>query len=685
MRAILTTIAVAALMASAASIPARAERVALVIGNGDYEHIPDLANPANDARVIADTLRLTGFTVLEASDADRMGMEQAIRQFGAEARNAEAALFFYAGHGLQYGDRNYLLPVGATADEPADLRYEAVPLDLVMAELDEAAADVSLVILDACRDNPLVTRLADRATALGRSGETGRGLAVVRGAAGTLIAYATAPGDLALDGDGQNSPFTTALAEWLPQPGMEVGLMFRKVREAVIESTGGSQVPWVEEAILGEFYFVPQPDAVAGPAPEADTADQAETLFWTTVAESENSADFEAYLRRFPDGVFAELARNRIDEIEAVSPHTLRLPAVNADPVNGAVDVATDIGRIVFTFDQPMRMDSWSLVTVTGYPFPPPTTESARWRDAHTFELPLAALEPATSYGLRLTGAQPEGFRSALHDVPLPDTLIVFTTAIVAAGDDPAIPPVLTIDLDADLDDPEWAIEGLRLLEYPIAEGAGPTSDDVMAAVRDFQDEMGAEETGQLTPDQRVALATAAAEAAAAYAEAAAEIGRERAEAAREAAAADDAVEHREDGHFLYRGEDSGRATITVGVMEWLPGSDEAGERYEGEFSEGDGTGYGVAYWPDGSRYEGGFAGSSGEDFGVWIGPDGSRLAGQWRSDVFHGFGVGEAGNGGRQIGAWQESEPEGYGAYRHPDGRDDRGLWRAGELVERL
>ncbi len=685
MRSFLTALALVAFLASAASVPARAERVALVIGNGDYEHIPDLANPANDARVIADTLRLTGFTVLEASDADRMGMEQAIRQFGAEARGAEAALFFYAGHGLQYGDRNYLLPVGATADEPADLRYEAVPLDLVMAELDEAAADVSLVILDACRDNPLVTRLAERASALGRSVETGRGLAVVRGAAGTLIAYATAPGDIALDGDGQNSPFTTALAEWLPQPGMEVGLMFRKVREAVIESTGGSQVPWVEEAILGEFYFVPQPDAVTGPVPEAETADQAETLFWATVAESENAADFEAYLRRFPDGVFAELARNRIDEIEAASPHTLRLPAVTAEPVNGTVDVATDVGRIVFTFDQPMRMDSWSLVTVTGYPFPPPTAESARWRDAHTFELPLAALEPATTYGLRLTGAQPEGFRSALHDVPLPDTLIVFTTSAVAAGDEPAIPDVLTIDLDANGGDPEWAIEALLLLEYPIAEGAGPTSDDVMAAIRDFQDELGAEETGQLTTGQRVALATAAAEAAAAYAEAAAEIGRERAEAAREAADDDGALDHREDGDFHYRGEDPDGATVTVGVMEWLPGSDEAGERYEGEFSDGDGTGYGVAYWPDGSRYEGEFTESTGENFGVWIGPDGSRLAGQWLSDVFHGFGTGESANGGRQIGVWRDGEPHGYGTYTHADDRDDRGLWQAGELVERL
>lgn len=680
-----TLIGLALLLSLGLVMPAaaRGERVALVVGNGHYEHIPSLANPVSDAQAVADTLRGTGFTVIAATDTDRAGLEQAIRQFGEQARGADAALFFYAGHGLQYGDRNYLLPVGATVDELADLRYEAVPLDLVMAELQEADADVSLVILDACRDNPLINRLIETATAQGRSADTGRGLAVVRGARGTLIAYATAPGQIALDGDGSNSPFTTALVQWLPQPGLEIGVMFRKVRESVIEATAGAQVPWVEESILGEFYFVPQ-DAGAGavPPPQTGPGDRAELLFWETIADSRDAADYQAYLRRFPDGVFADLARNRIEQIETTAVAALTLPAVRAEPANGAVDVATDVGSLVFTFDQPMHMDSWSLVTVPGYPFPPATGESARWRDPRTFELPVGPLLAETTYGLRLSGVQPEGFRSAVHDVPLPDTLVVFTTA-AARPEGP--PERLTIDLGSAAEDLRWTVDALRLLGYRIAEGSAPASDDVTDAVREFQDELGHDASGRLTADERVALSLAAAEAAAERADAVAADARERAEDARDAAGADDAFERRDEGRFLYRGDDPDRATVTVGVMEWLAGSGEEGERYEGEFTDRAIAGVGIAYDAVGGRYEGQFADWSGDGFGVRLMPDGSRLIGQWRGDLLNGFAIREDANGGRQVGAWSGGEPQGYGAYLHPDGRDDRGLWDAGRLVGRL
>ncbi len=569
-----TLIACALMLAigSAAAFPARAERVALVIGNGAYVHIPFLANPVNDARGIADTLRSIGFAVLEASDLDRNGMEQAIRQFGTRARDAEAALFFYAGHGLQYADENYLLPVGATADEPSDLRYEAVPLDLVMAEIDEAEADVSLIILDACRDNPLVARLSGAS----RSSDDGRGLAAVRGATGTLIAYATAPGEIAQDGDGPHSPFTSALLQWLPQPGLEVGIMFRRVRESVIEATNGAQVPWVEESILGEFYFVPLPAEPTGAAVQPVADNRAEIVFWETVADSRDAADFEAYLRQFPSGVFADLARNRIAQIRGGAP-----------------------------------------------------------------------------------GAAPTG----------------------ASAGSAAAPQV---DLTWDVGDQQWVPAALRLLDYPVASGASLTSTDVMAAIRDFQDGLGTDETGQLTADERVALATAAAEAAGLRAEDAAERARDRAEDAREADNGGVTFQYGDRERFQDFATNPIDAAAALRVMEWQLDSGNASIRYEGEFSNGQIQGHGVAYRPDGSRYEGQFAASAGNGYGVRIGPDGSRLSGQWNNDVFEGFGVSEDADGRLWIGAWRDGGPNGYGTYLHPNGFYDRGLWQEGTLIER-
>ena len=224
---------------------------------------------------------------------------------------AEAAVFFYAGHGVQDAGDNYLLPVSAKIQERNDLHDETLPLSIVMVELEQAAAGVSVVILDACRDNPLTSPLGETAT---RPLFARDGLATVRGATGTLIAYATAPGKVAYDGDA-NSPFSAALAEWIDEPGLDIGLMFRRVRQNVVEATGGSQVPWVEESILGDFYFAeghretaPQ---VAPAARPFDIADP-DAVFWRTIIEmqtkDEKRAGLNLYLSVFPTGEFADEA-----------------------------------------------------------------------------------------------------------------------------------------------------------------------------------------------------------------------------------------------------------------------------------------------------------------------------------------------------------------------------------------
>ena len=311
-------LAVVAMCALAATTNAKAEgRVALVVGNGAYAGLPALPNPPQDADLVADQLRALDFDVIEVVDSDLDGMVDAVRDFGRKATEAQAALFYYAGHGVQNDGENYLMPVDAEVQDVGDLRYEALALDLVMEELREASADISLVILDACRDNPLVEAQGTRSIG------SDKGLATVRGATGMLIAYATAPGDVAYDGVGQNSPFSGALAEWIDEPGLEIGLMFRRVRQDVVDATDGLQVPWIEEAIIGDFYFAPG-ERIAAPvdadAPRPFDIADSDTVFWRTIEEMTNEqqrrAGLNLYLQVFPAGQFAGEATQQLAALD---------------------------------------------------------------------------------------------------------------------------------------------------------------------------------------------------------------------------------------------------------------------------------------------------------------------------------------------------------------------------------
>ena len=227
-------------------------RVALVIGNGRYRHATPLINPANDAADIATALRKLGFEVIEGIDLDKRGMEDKIREFGRKLDRASLALFFYAGHGLQVGGKNYIVPVDSKLERPADLDFETLDIGVVLGQM-EAEQRVNLIFLDACRDNPLSRSLA---RSMGtRSASIGSGLAQVRSALGTLIGYATQPDAVALDGDGRNSPFTTAMLRHLATPGLEISALMRRVRADVVQVTQGRQVPWDHSSLLGEVVL----------------------------------------------------------------------------------------------------------------------------------------------------------------------------------------------------------------------------------------------------------------------------------------------------------------------------------------------------------------------------------------------------------------------------------------------
>ncbi|MBK5959756.1 hypothetical protein CCR97_16320 [Rhodoplanes elegans] len=230
----------------------RGTRVALVVGNGAYVHATPLPNPGNDARDLARSLRGLGFDVVEGVDLGKHAMETKIREFGKKLDHADLALFFYAGHGLQVADKNYLVPIDAKLERPGDLALDTITIDDVLAQM-ESERRVNLVFLDACRDNPLARSLA---ASLGtRSTSVGSGLAAIQSAVGTMIVYATQPKNVALDGEGRNSPFTAALLKHIATPGLEIGALMKRVRADVYQATRHRQLPWDHSSLMGDVVL----------------------------------------------------------------------------------------------------------------------------------------------------------------------------------------------------------------------------------------------------------------------------------------------------------------------------------------------------------------------------------------------------------------------------------------------
>jgi len=290
-------------------------RVALVIGNSSYQNTPELKNSTNDATDVAAALRRLGFDVSEGSDLDKRSMERTIRDFGLKLAGADVALFFYAGHGLQVGGQNFLLPTDARLASEGDVDFEALPLVLVLKQM-EREAKTSVVLLDACRDNPLAKNLA---RSMGtRSSQVGQGLAEVRAGVGTLIGFSTQPGNVAFDGEGRNSPYAAALLKHVEAPGLGLSAMFAAVRNDVLQATGGRQVPWEHTSLTGEVFLnaeaAPSP-VTTGSIPNYDK--EMEIALWNSVKDSKSAPVLQTYLDRFPGGTFAGLARVLIEQLKS--------------------------------------------------------------------------------------------------------------------------------------------------------------------------------------------------------------------------------------------------------------------------------------------------------------------------------------------------------------------------------
>jgi uncharacterized caspase-like protein len=262
-------------MLAAMTGPAAAEnRVALVIGNSAYEHAVPLLNPVNDAKEMAAALKEVGVEVILGLNVDKRGLDGKVREFSRALLSADAGILFYAGHGLQVGQRNFLVPIDAQLQSERDLDFETVAVDFILRQMEiDRAGKTNILFFDACRDNPLARSLM---RAMGtRSASVGRGLAEVKAGIGTFIAFATKPGEVALDGEGRNSPFTMALAKAVRAPGKSLTALMIEVRKEVFAATGSKQVPWDHSALTGEFYFnlAAAPSMVPKVPPAAPQAD----------------------------------------------------------------------------------------------------------------------------------------------------------------------------------------------------------------------------------------------------------------------------------------------------------------------------------------------------------------------------------------------------------------------------
>jgi len=337
MRFLIIALSVVGMLVSANAAKAD-KRVAFVVGNGAYKNVTPLPNPPIDAKSMAGVLRNAGFDVVEGINLTRDKMTERLLEFGKKTQGADMAVFFYAGHGIAVGGTNYLLPVDADIKSEMDVKLgNAINIDVT---LDQTMNDakVKLVFLDACRDNPFANNIKNSAGT--RSVSVQKGLAEMSSGEGTLIAFATGPGQTALDGqEGANSPFTRALMANITQPGVEIQQAMTQVRAQVNEETNKGQLPWGHTNLIGAVYLNPAaapagaPAAVASNTPAVtSTASDVELEFWRSIKDSNKPEELNAYLTNYPNGQFKSIALSRIASLENGPSTTTRNLTVGIDP-----------------------------------------------------------------------------------------------------------------------------------------------------------------------------------------------------------------------------------------------------------------------------------------------------------------------------------------------------------------
>lgn len=372
MRYLLAALSAASLLVGASTDAFADKRVAFVVGNGAYKNVPALPNPAVDAKSMARLLRNVGFEVVEGANLSRDKMTEKLLDFGKKAEGADVALFYYAGHGIAVNGTNYLLPVDADLKSEMDVKLgAAINIDLTL-EQTMADAKVKLVFLDACRDNPFAAKI--RSAKATRSANVGSGLAEMKSGEGTLLAFATGPGQTALDGEaGTNSPFTRALLANIARPGVEIQQAMTKVRAQVNEETAKGQLPWGHTNLIGSVYLNPEKsagslaDAPNTPVATSAAASEVELEFWRSIKDSNKVEELNAYLTNYPSGTFKSLALARIAALQdGPSNATRNLSGGNVDQAVFSEE-ASQVTEDQLGLDRNQRRDVQRRLTGLGF------------------------------------------------------------------------------------------------------------------------------------------------------------------------------------------------------------------------------------------------------------------------------------------------------------------------------
>jgi len=279
-------------------------RIALIIGNGDYA-IGKLKNPVNDAVLMEKTLKTKGFDVTTIKNASRRKMKRGIRGFTKKLVEGSVGLFYFAGHGIEFNGQNYLIPVDADIETEADVEFESINVGRVLSGLKQANNGLNLVILDACRNNPYARSF--------RSGS--RGLTRMQPASGSLILYATEPGNVASDGIDDNGVFTEHLVNAINQPSQSIEKVFKITAREVSKATNKKQTPYIEGVILGDFYFDKLPLKATTVPLSVNASDDHEKEFWRDVKMDPSEDMFRAYIAEYPNGHYVRLAKIKLKKI----------------------------------------------------------------------------------------------------------------------------------------------------------------------------------------------------------------------------------------------------------------------------------------------------------------------------------------------------------------------------------
>lgn len=371
------------LLGPAPLLAAKAERVALIIGNSSYPDFP-LDNPINDARAISGSLAKLGFKVTRLENASLNEMFDAVSQFGENLhQEGSVGLFYYAGHGVQVDGRNYLLPVDAQIKAEDEVRYKTLDAGIVLDKMQSAQNPLNIVILDACRDNPFKQR--------SRSVKVS-GLAQMDAPVGSLIAFATAPGAPASDGMGKNSVYTESLLRHIDTPGMTIEEVFKRVRSEVRIATEGMQIPWESTSLERNFYFAGQAEKTgAAPAePDPEVADQ---RAWDAVLVVDSASGYLAYLERYPNGIHVAEARQKLSEAQEYDRKATRGQSSAQPPSAAPVEAPT------LALSSSMRGRSGPT---EGFSFSAAEAEDERERNASKNEL-----EQQLAYSCALSSPRP--------------------------------------------------------------------------------------------------------------------------------------------------------------------------------------------------------------------------------------------------------------------------------------